>query len=138
MQNAPNGPADFPFPAAEGDAKAKTETENRLQAGAEGPPAVASGRRVTVLEQFIRNRPESKGAKMLGIMDRVRALFKNPHDGPRDSNNPSLQRGISLYRLLEAIMGQRPENAVIDRVDRRMNRGGDETNTPPPPPPAGN
>ncbi len=117
MQNAPEGPGSFPFPVSEDAPPPRVEgtpnPEAEQKAGVDVP--AAAGRRVSVVEQFVRNRPDSRGAKFLGIMDRIGALFKNPHQ-QQSHSNITVQRGMSLYALLGAILGRRPEDVAVERL----------------------
>jgi hypothetical protein len=111
MQSTPT-PDLFPFSAeptarVEGDATLSgNEAEAKLKADTDLP--VATGRRTTLIEQFIRNRPDSKGAKLLGIADRLKALFVNPLT-PEGQARINRNRGLgilgSLLDVFAAIKG---------------------------------
>ncbi len=128
-------PEAFPFPANESEAKQKAaETEAQLQSSGDVPRETE--RRVTVLEQFIRNRPNSRGAKFLAIMDRIRALFYNPNT-PEGQQRAQQYRGRmgmvrSLLDLFGAVTGQQ---TTLENIGNQNQPEQNRTQSPASPPP---
>lgn len=129
----PSTPDAFPFPGEhESEAKQKSanEAEAKLKASSDIPQATE--RRVTVLEQFIRNRTNSRGARFLAMMDRIRALFYDPNtpEGQRRAQQYSGRTGMvrSFLDLYSAVTGQQTTLENIGNPNRPEQR-------PPSPPP---
>ncbi|HRH93507.1 MAG TPA: hypothetical protein PKV72_03160 [Candidatus Peribacteria bacterium] len=104
----------FPFstvPATESAVKTEAQTKESEAAAKETAVPAEAGRRVTLIEQFMRNRPGSKGARFLGFMDAIKALFVSPTgpDGRRQiSGNRSLGMANSLMGIFAAFKGEAP------------------------------
>lgn len=101
----------FPFstvPATESAVKTEAQTKETEAAVKEGAVPAEASRRVTLIEQFMMNRPGSKGARFLTFIEAIKALFVSPTgpDGRRQiSGNRSLGMANSLMGLFAAFKG---------------------------------